>query len=148
MADEIAVKPKSKPASTTAKQRNQTGGSSQRLLVSFCATVLIASFFMPWATFLGANISGLDIQKNFESYKLVWILPACALVTLVLNIAGLPTGLVRRVAGAVPITILIYSLVKFGSDFFQLIAWGGWLALAVGIVLIVVPAAAKLQPKA
>jgi len=121
--------------------------NTYRNITSAAAAVLLASFFAPWATFLGGNISGLDIQKNFESYKFVWLVPAIAGVALVLNMAGLRTATVRRAAGGVPVAILIYSLNKFGSDFFQLMAWGGWLALAAGIVLIVVPADAKLQPK-
>ena len=69
-----------------------------RNIISVSAAVLGASFFMPWAKFFGGNISGLDIQKHFESYKLVWLLPVCAAITLVLNMAGAPTALARRIA--------------------------------------------------
>jgi hypothetical protein len=121
--------------------------ASRRNSVSLAAVILFASFFIPWATFFGSNISGLDIQKTFSSYKLVWLLPACALLTFLLNIARLPTAIVRRLTGAVPLGILIYSLSKFGNDFWQMIAWGGWLALAAGAVLIVIPNTPKPQPK-
>jgi hypothetical protein len=134
--------------SSSADQSQDRNTNTLRNITSLAAAVLFGSFFAPWATFLGSKLSGLDIQKNFESYKFVWLVPACALVALILNMAGLRTASVRRAAGGVPLTILIYSLYKFGSDFFQLIAWGGWLALAAGIVLIIVPAATKLQPKA
>jgi len=134
--------------SSTQKAPSNRGTNTCRNITSIAAAVLLASFFAPWATFLGGNISGFDIQKNFESYKFVWLVPACALVALVLNMTGLRTTLVRRAASGAPVAILIYSLNKFGSDFFQLMAWGGWLALAAGTVLIIVPSDAKVQPKA
>jgi hypothetical protein len=112
------------------------------------AAVLAASFFMPWATFLGGNISGLEIQKNVDSYKLVWLLPACAGITLILSMAGAQTAVVRRIAGLVPFALLGYSLNKFGTDLFQIVSWGGWVALASGIALIAAPSPAKPQPKA
>jgi hypothetical protein len=129
--------------SQPAKASNTT-----RHIISIAGAVLAASFFMPWAGFFGGNISGLDIQKNMESYKLVWFLPACAVVTIVLNIAGAQTAFVRRITGAVPFAILAYSINKFGSDLFQILSWGGWVALAAGIVLVIVPSPAKSQPKA
>ena len=134
--------------SSSAGQSQHGNTNTSRNITSLAAAVLFGSFFAPWAIFLGRNISGLDIQKNFESYKFVWLVPAFALVALVSNMAGLRTASVRRAAGGFPVTILIYSLNKFGSDFFQLMAWGGWLALAAGIVLIIVPADTKPQPKA
>lgn len=121
--------------------------NTARHIISVAAAVLAASFLMPWAGFFGGNISGLDIQKNMDSYKLVWFLPACAVVTLVLNMTGAQTALVRRITGAVPFAILAYSLNKFGSDLFHVLAWGGWVALAAGIVLVIVPSPAKSQPK-
>jgi hypothetical protein len=141
------VQPSTSNSSPTDQSPNR-GTNTYRNITSIAAAILLGSFFAPWATFFGENISGLDIQKHFESYRFVWLVPACAAVALVLNMAGLRTALVRRTAGGAPVAILIYSLNKFGSDFFQLIAWGGWLAFAAGIVLIVVPADAKLQPKA
>jgi len=103
---------------------------------------------MPWATFLGDNLSGLEIQKHMEAYKLAWILPACAGITLLLNMAGAETDVVRRITGLVPFAVLAYSLNKFGSDLFQILSWGGWVALASGVALIVAPSPAKPQPKA
>lgn len=103
---------------------------------------------MPWIIFIGGNLSGLSIEQNFKSYDLVWVLPAGALITLVLNMAGQSTTVTRRIAGAVPFAILLYSWVKFGGDLFQILSWGGWVALAAGIALIVTPSAATSQPKA
>jgi hypothetical protein len=135
-------------SSPTFTQPSRTKQSTTRNVVSVSAAALGASFFMPWAAFFGGTISGLDIQKHFDSYKLVWLLPACAAITLVLNLAGAPTALARRFTGAVPFAILAYSLNKFGSDLFQILSWGGWVSLAAGFTLVVVPSLAKSQPKA
>jgi hypothetical protein len=134
--------------SPSAENPSSSGSlASRQNSVSLAAVILFASFFFPWATFFGSNISGLDIQNNFESYKLAWLLPACALLTFLLNIARLPTAIVRRLTGTVPLGILVYSLNRFGNDFWQMIAWGGWIALASGAVLIVIPNTPKSQPK-
>ena len=119
-----------------------------RNVISVSAAVLGASFFMPWAAFFGGNISGLDIQKHFDSYKLVWLVPVCAAIALFVNIAGAQTPIVRRIAGAVPFALLAYSLSKFGSDLFQILSLGGWVSLAAGFVLVVAPSPAKPHPKA
>jgi hypothetical protein len=137
----------SNPPSTPQSQPSKSSNTI-RNVISVSAAILGASFFMPWAAFFGGNISGLDIQKHFDSYKLVWLVPACAAITLLVNMAGAQTAIVRRIAGAVPFAILAYSLSKFGSDLFQILSWGGWVALAAGIVLIAAPSPAKSQPKA
>jgi hypothetical protein len=111
----------------------------QRIFIGIAAGVVCASFFLPWVNFLGGNLSGLDIQKNFASYRLVWLLPALAIVTLVLTIAGLRDNVVRRIAGLCPFVILAYALDQMGSDLFQMVMIGGWLALIGGAALICIP---------
>lgn len=122
-----------------------TGSASanRRNLISLASVVLFFAFFLPWVQILGANLSGLDIQKNFTSYRLIWLMPALAVVTLGLNIAGQNTGLIRRMAGLVPAIILGYGLNQLGTDLFKTISWGGWLALVSGIVLICLPSPPK-----
>jgi hypothetical protein len=119
----------------------------RRNRISIASAVLLGSFFLPWIKFFGANISGLDIQKNFSSYKYVWLLPVFAALTFILNISGVGTDLMRRVAGIVPFTILIYSVHRFGSDLWSSILIGGWLALVSGIGLLVIPNEPKPQPE-
>jgi hypothetical protein len=135
-------------SSPSPQQLQAKPSVTARNVISVCAAVLGASFFMPWMMFFGGNISGLDIQKNFPSYKLVWLLPACAAITLVLTMAGKATAWDRRITGVVPFAILAYSLNKFGTDLFQALSWGGWVALAAGLVLVIVPSPAKSQTKA
>lgn len=134
----------SSPPHTTITKPSTTA----RNIVSVSAAALGVSFFVPWAVFLGANLSGLEIQKHVSSYRFVWLLPTCAVVTLLMNIAGAQqTTLMRRITGIVPFAILAYSLKKFGSNLFQIISWGGWIALASGFVLVIAPSSVKSQPK-
>jgi hypothetical protein len=134
--------PEETVVSTTAQTTPTTAAYTpqiQRLLISIAGAAIFFSFFLPWVNFLGANLSGLDIQKNFASYRLVWLVPTLALVTLVLNIGGLSTNLIRRIAGLCPFVILAYALNQMGSDLFQMVMIGGWLALIGGTALICIP---------
>ena len=112
-------------------------------LISLCAAALVGAFFLPWVSILGGKISGLDIQKNVSSYKLVWLMPALGLLVLLLNMANQSTNLIRRVAALCPFAILFYSLTQSGTDLFQILDVGAWLALLVGVVLLFVPGERK-----
>ena len=116
---------------------------AQRTLISIAAAAVFFSFFLPWVNILGANISGMDIQKNFSDYRLVWLVPVLAVITFLLNFAGQKTNLVRRLAGLCPFVILAYALSQMGSDLFRVVAVGGWLELIGGIALICIPNARK-----
>jgi hypothetical protein len=112
---------------------------AQRIIINLAATVVFFSFFLPWIIFLGSNMSGLDIQKNFSSYRLVWLVPVLAVITLLLNMSGTNTNLVRRIAGLCPLGILAYALNQMGTDLFKIVGAGGWLAIIGGVVLICIP---------
>jgi len=119
---------------------------TQRNLINLSAAGLCFSFFLPWVSMLGRGVSGLDLQKHFESYKLVWFLPILAVVTLILNMAGQGTDLFRRVTGFCPFVILIYALNQIGTDLFKGVVIGGWVALGAGAALILIPSIPK-DPK-
>jgi len=116
---------------------------TQHNLITLAAAAVFFSFLSPWVKLLGADISGLDIQKNFPSYRLVWLLPVFAGATILINIAGQKTDLIRRLAGLCPFVILVYALNELGSQLFQSIAIGGWLALVGGAALILIPTVHK-----
>jgi hypothetical protein len=132
-------------SSTTSPTLTASGVVSGilRNLISLSATVLFFSFFLPWVSFLGGTLSGLDLQKHTDSYKLVWLLPAFAALTLILNIARQGTSLMRRLAGLCPFAILAYALNQMGSDLFRIVAIGGWLELIAGAALIFTPSVPK-----
>src|SRR5881409_2612133 len=92
-----------------------SSGSSAPMLnpfISLSEATLCLSFFLPWIQFLGAGLSGLDIQRNFSSYRLVWLMPVLAVVVLVLSLARQNTGFIRRLAGFCPFVILIYAMIR------------------------------------
>ena len=78
-------------------------------LISIAAAGLLISFFLPWITMLGAKLTGMDIQKNFSSYKLVCVMPLLAIIAFVMNIAKLPARGICQFAGTSPYVILIYA---------------------------------------
>jgi hypothetical protein len=131
--------PKEKIVSTTAQSMPAFTPQAQRTLISVAATAVILSFILPWVNILGSNISGMDIQKNFPSYRLVWLVPVSAIITLLLNFAGQNINLLRRLAGLCPFVILAYALNQTGSDLLKIISVGGWLALIGGGALICIP---------
>lgn len=130
------------PPSPSTAQPVTAPDSSAKLLstfISMSAAILCLSFFLPWVKILEVGVSGLDIQKNFESYRLVWLMPLFAIVTVVLGIAGLNTGLIRRLAGLCPFAILIYAVSRLGGDLLSELGIGAWLALIAGAALISIP---------
>jgi 4-amino-4-deoxy-L-arabinose transferase-like glycosyltransferase len=115
------------------------------ILVGLSAAALCVSFFLPWVGFLGGGISGFDIQKNFEPYRLIWLMPLFATIVLVLNIAGQDTGAARRLAGMCPVAILIYAVYGLGGDLFKELQIGAWLALIAGGLLVLIPSEPKTR---
>jgi hypothetical protein len=114
-------------------------------LVSLSAAALFFSFFMPWISFLGASLNGFAIQKNFESYRIIWLIPILAVIALVLNIDGHKASLIRKLAGLCPFAILVFALNNLGGQLFQAMEFGAWLALAAGSALVFIPGNSKLK---
>ena len=114
-------------------------GRARHNLISLSAAALCASFFLTWINFLGVGLSGLHIQQNFESYRLVWLMPVLAALVLMLNMARIRTGVIRRFAGLCPFATLAYGMTRLGTDLVQAIQLGGWLALIAGAVLMFIP---------
>lgn len=130
-----AIEPASPPDSPSSS-------TNRHNLVSLAAAGLLVSFFLPWISLLGAKLNGMDIQRNFSSYQLVWIMPLLAVITLVMNIAKLPIKSVSQLAGMSPFVILLYAANRLNanlSDFFKLLEYGAWVALVSGLVLAFTP---------
>lgn len=140
--------PSTGPTAKTAERSCSSFSSSQQTLASIAALGLLISFFVPWITFLGTKISGLDIQKNFSSYQFVWVLPLFAVIALVANFLNKHVALACRVGGAVPFCILAYSMNQLGIDVWKSLLPGAWMALASGLILAWVPDRMKKQNNA
>jgi hypothetical protein len=139
------AQPLTSQSSTQLVATNPTDASAKLLhnLLSLSAAALFFSFFMPWISFLGATLNGFTIQKNFESYRIIWLIPLLAVISLVLNIAGQKTSFIRRLAGLSPFAILVYALSDSGGQIFQAMGFGAWIALAAGSALVFIPNKAK-----
>ena len=126
---------------------SSAGSSSLRHhLTSIASAGLFISFFLPWINLLGSQLNGLDIQRNFSSYKFVWIMPLLAIIALVMNIAKLPTRSISQLAGVSPYAILFYTAYYLDSnvsDLSKLLEFGAWLALLFGAVLGLAPGKPK-----
>ena len=139
--------PLASPSPTQSVATNSPDSSAKLLhnLVSLSAAALFFSFFMPWINLLGATLNGFAIQKNFESYRIILLIPLLAVISLVLNIAGQKTSVIRRLAGLCPFAILVFTLNKLGNELFQAMGFGAWLALAAGAALVFTPGNTKLK---
>jgi hypothetical protein len=128
------------PAATASPDSSATLGHN---LVSLSAAALCLSFFLPWIKILGAGVNGFHIQKLFESYRLVWLMPVLAIVVFVLNVASINTSAIRRLAGLCPFAILVYAMTRLGVDLLKVLEIGGWLALIAGAALVFIPSERK-----
>ena len=143
MSDEITIKPKSESTPATAAPENQTVNLGRTQLVNLCAAGLGVSFFLPWAQFLGANISGFDLQKSGDGQQLLWLIPIFCAITIFAGITKRSQMIVGQLTGALPFCVGIYWYNKIGSDLFHILAYGAFLSLAFGVALFVLPRKAK-----
>jgi hypothetical protein len=105
---------------------------------------------MPWESLIpDGYLSGFDILNlngpNRLLLKLLWLVPICALLALILNAAGLATTVIRRVAGTVPLIIIVYAVSNHGNSVWHFILWGNWIALISGVLIIIIPDPSKSQ---
>lgn len=111
--------------------------------ISFSAALEIASFFLPWVTFLGTELTGAAIQSNFPSYRLIWIVPLLAGITLLFNVARVPLEIVRRISGLCPFVILAVAINRLGSELLNELHYGAWFGLLAGALLTLLPGKPK-----
>lgn len=101
---------------------------------------LIGCFFLPWIKFIFGTPSGYELQQlPSDEAKLVWLIPATALVALVAAIAKQGVLVTAQIAGAMPFLALIYYRVKLGEELFQILQIGAYLSLALGAILFITP---------
>ena len=137
MPDEITVTPKS-AASSSGPSAGQPEpsihvGASQ--LVTLFAAGLGASFFLPWARFLGAELSGFDLQKMGEQHRLLWLIPLFSAITMVAGITRRSQRTAAQLTGTLPFLVAIYWYYQLGRDLTQILSFGAYLSLACGLAL-------------
>ena len=124
MPDEITITQKTDSDSTPAATapENQTATSVRTQLTTLCALGLGMSFFLPWANILSVNISGFDLQKAGNEQLLLWLIPICCAITIVVG---------------------IYWYCKFSNDLFQILSYGAYLSLIFGAAIFILPRKSK-----
>lgn len=142
MPDEITIKARSESTSATAPD-NQAAKLGRTQLVSLCALGLSISFFLPWANFFGAKLSGFDLQKLGAEQRLLWLIPILCAVTIFAGITKRSQKIAAQLTGALPFVAGIYWYSKFGSDLFRILTFGAYLSLIFGAALFVLPRNAK-----
>jgi hypothetical protein len=143
MSDEITIKPKSESTPANAAPGNQTVSLSRTHLVNFCALGLGVSFFLPWARFFGANLSGFDLQKLGGGQRLLWLIPICCAITIFAGIAKSRQQIAGQLTGLLPFCVGVYWYTKLGRDLFQILSFGAFLSLAFGLALFILPRKSK-----
>jgi hypothetical protein len=143
MPDEITVKPKSESTPATAAPEKQTVSLGRAQLVNLCAAGLGVCFFLPWAQFLGASISGFDLQKAGGGQLLLWSIPVFCLITIFAGITKRGQQIAGQLAGALPFAIGIYWYMKLGGDLFRILAFGAYLSLGFGLALLILARKSK-----
>ena len=143
MPDEITVKPKTESTPANAAPTNQTVSLNRAQLVNLCAVGLGVSFFLPWAQFLGANVSGFDLQKAGGGQLLLWLIPIFCAITIFAGITKRSQKIVGQLTGALPFAAGGYWYSKLGSDMFHILAYGAFLSLAFGAALFILPRKSK-----
>jgi hypothetical protein len=143
MPDEITIKPKSESSTTPATPANQAVSLNRTQLVNLCAVGLGVSFFLPWAQFLGANISGFDLQKAGDEQRLLWLIPIFCAITIFAGITKRSQQIAGQLAGVLPFCVGGYWYSKLGSDLFHILTYGAFLSLAFGVALLILPRKSK-----
>jgi hypothetical protein len=143
MPDEITIKPKSESTPATAAPENQTVSLGRTQLVNLCAAGLGVSFFLPWAQFLGGNVSGFDLQKAGDGQLLLWLIPIFCAITIFAGVTKRSQMIVGQLTGALPFCVGIYWYNRIGSDLTHILAYGAYLSLIFGAALFVLPRKAK-----
>jgi hypothetical protein len=143
MPDEITITPKSEPTPSSPATENQTVSLCRTQLVNLCALGLGVSFFLTWAHVLFISPSGFDLQKDGGGQLLLWLIPILSVITIVLGFAKTGQQIVARLTGVLPFLVGIYWYFQIKDDFFHVLAYGAYLSLFFGLLLLILPKKSK-----
>lgn len=114
--------------------------STKIAAITLCALGVLLSFFLPWITLLGANISGYQFQGLFGGRALLlWSIPIFSIITIFATATNRNPRNAAQLAGALPFAVLGYGLYNVGQDIFQALGFGAYLGLVAGLALIILP---------
>ncbi len=130
-----AAAPEHQPA--TAAPEQQTAGLGWTFMVILCAIGLSVSAFMRWTHFSDDVSWGVDQQKKSDALLLLWLIPVCCWITVVAGVSRRAQQIAGLLTGLVPFGIVIYWYTQFGSNLFNILAYGAYISLALGAALFV-----------
>ncbi len=148
MPDEITVKPVSEttPTEASANSANESPGVTlnRSHLIAGAAVGMLIAFFLPWVRiFFGSPVSGFDLQKLSNGYKLLWLIPIASVITIFATFTGRSPKIAAQVTGTLPFIALAYWLYHLGGDLLKVLSIGAWLSLICGLALFILPRGMK-----
>ena len=112
--------------------------SGRAQIVALAAVALGASFFFPWIQlFIFGAPSGFDFAKQGGELTFLWLWPVLCTLTLYTAVTQNSYRIAGQLAGTMPFAVFGYAYVKLGDlSFADNIVGGGWAAMAIGAVLL------------
>lgn len=132
--DQVVVKSKSESNETSAssEQTNQPIAITRSHALILCAAGLGICFFLPWANFFGATISGFDLQKMGDLHRLLWLIPVFSVITILAGVTKRSQCHAGQLTGVLPFLVGIYWYSKLGKDLQHILTYGAYLSLTFG----------------
>lgn len=111
---------------------------SQQQIIMLCAVGLLVCFFLPWIKFM-VPISGFDMAKEGDRHLLFWLIPVFSGLTLFAVFTKRSPKIIAQLTGALPFVALVYGYTNIGKDLLQMLTFGGYLSLILGLALFILP---------
>ncbi len=101
---------------------------------------LLAAAFLPWLAVGDFTVSCVVTPADVQTMAMPnlfghWMLPLAALALLVQGLRGRPTRLLSVVAGLSPWVVLV-TMVAWDQGAYALVAWGAYVGVGIGVVLV------------
>lgn len=126
-----------------------SGATQSSLPITICAAGMIAAFFMLWASAFELNASGFDITKFGSHANWLWVVPAAAVLTVLVSLTSSDNRLVGFITGAIPICAVAWAYMQVGKAdmpgalrslltdrLTQVAGIGFWLTMACGMSML------------
>jgi len=142
MPDLTTIKPSlGDPDSPPQANPGDTPGTdpkSRRDLVSFCAAMLLGTFFLPWIKLgIFGSLNGPRCAREGGLMTLLWLWPILCLLTVGAGMAKASQQVAGQMAAAAPFAVLALGLRQNGAKLLQTLDIGAFAALGLGLTLFI-----------
>lgn len=136
MAEESNIDQAAVPVQTASAS---PASAAPTQMVAVFAGLLLVSFFLPWVTILGADLSGFRIQGMFGGQSLfLWIVPALSGITLIaVGTKSTATKGAALFAAITPFLALGYGFHIVGEHLPKILSFGAYVGLFSGLMLLI-----------